>query len=356
MPKLYYPTLDEVQGAEPLNELVWFKRYQHLLVKLANTDWGRDLLLIDKHPYPVVAIGKNYVRFHLGVWDDQDHWMSDFRVGAKWGNVIRYRWLEVKKAIDRMILLSVLESWHPIYDRNGKLLLPVGGGTHTTYYPDADVESTTVDGSVTNNPPSTSFATLRNASSGTLAEPSAAAPYMARLSATTTTNEYSIIVRGFFLFNTIDIPTEDTIVSATFDLVYTERGDGLSASIAMVDVVGSLASNTNLETGDYNKLGTTRQAADLTYAGLTANSATYNSFTLNSVGLGNISKTGITEFGTRIDLDLDDMSVSEAQALWSSEVQSYLAAAMADNTVLTDKAPRLVVTHNSPFTPKVIIF
>jgi hypothetical protein len=226
--------------------------------------------------------------------------------------------------------------------------------TVTTFNPDADAEDTSVDGAVTNNPSSTSFATLRNASSGTLAEPSAAAPYMARLSATTTTNEYSIIARGFFLFDTSSIPTGDTIVSATFDLVYTERGDGFTSSIAMV--TSSPASDTNLVTGDYDQLGTARQAADLTYAGLTVDSATFNSFTLNSTGLGNISKTGITKFGTRIDLDLDDMSVSEAQALWSSEAQSYLAAAMADETLSSDKAPRLVVTHSPPFTPRAMMF
>ena len=44
MAKFYYPTPDELQGAQPLDELVWFEQYHPLLVSLANTNEGRDLL------------------------------------------------------------------------------------------------------------------------------------------------------------------------------------------------------------------------------------------------------------------------------------------------------------------------
>ena len=47
MSKLYYPTPDELQGARPLNEQLWFPQMQPLLLPLANTNEGRDLLCLD---------------------------------------------------------------------------------------------------------------------------------------------------------------------------------------------------------------------------------------------------------------------------------------------------------------------
>jgi hypothetical protein len=320
MPKLYYPSPDEVQWAEPLNELVWFEQYQHLLVKLANTDWGRDLLLIDKHPYPVASIGKNYVRFHLGMWDDQDHYLSDYRIGAKWGNIIRCRWLEVKKAIDRMILLSVLESWHPIYDRQGKLLLPVGGGTTTTVFPDADPESTTVDGKVMRQDEAggLSFNDVRTGA-GTQALPSTVNITTFDISATGEANEWVRIARGIFLFATHTIATTDIISAATFHLYGNDKNSDFTGSyVVMVD--SSPASNTALVTADYQQVAASTgaepidQAARVAYSA--ANASGYTDWTLNAAGLATITATkggdptaspptGVSKFGCRDSYDAD---------------------------------------------------
>ena len=117
MPKLYYPTPDELQGAKPLweggwgyddNRGSWFHSYQELLVRLANTDYGRDLLCIDKYPYPVISMRKNMVQFDMSRDLGPGYILSDVRIGAKWGNVIRYRWLAVKKALDQMNLEILL--------------------------------------------------------------------------------------------------------------------------------------------------------------------------------------------------------------------------------------------------------
>jgi hypothetical protein len=353
MPKCYYPTPDELQGATPLNDLVWFERHQNLLVKLANTDWGRDLLLIDKHPYPVVAIKKHCVRFHLGVWDDQDHYLSDFRIGAKWGNIIRYRWLAVKEAIDHMILLSVLESWHPIYDRQGELLLPVGGGTTTIAYPEPDTESNTVDGMVAKDDSgSMTWDTVHDASSGDNAYDSQATRNQ-RVRMSSTDNQFIEIDRSFTLFLTSDIGSADTINSATLGLVTNATYTGFSDSITMVETNPS--SSTALATGDYalarSQVSDAKQAADVAVTSFSADDATYDNFTLNATGLGNISKTGISKFGFK---NLTDFSDSEPTSV-SGAVSAGIIWYCADYTG-TSRDPKLTVIHSGPFTPRAMIF
>lgn len=59
---------------------------------MVNTDFGRDLLCIPKEYPRIFRIEKNCV--HSLVEDNGvlATCIADFRVGAKWGNVIRYRW------------------------------------------------------------------------------------------------------------------------------------------------------------------------------------------------------------------------------------------------------------------------
>ena len=114
MAKLYYPTPDELRGARPLNEQLWFPRFQSTLLRLANTNEGRDLLCLDswqKRPYPITALEKNRARYSVGKTDNGHTYVSDVRVGAKWGNIIRYRWQEIAKAMDRIDMIEMLKVW-----------------------------------------------------------------------------------------------------------------------------------------------------------------------------------------------------------------------------------------------------
>ena len=110
---------------------------QPLLVPLANTNEGRDLLCIDswqRLPYPVVLIRKNMVQFYLGRWDGRDHFLSDVRVGAKWGNVIRYRWKHVNEGLKRMAFQQMM-AWPQL---GARPRLAAARFTTTTVYPDPD--------------------------------------------------------------------------------------------------------------------------------------------------------------------------------------------------------------------------
>ena len=95
-----------------VNENQWFKDQKGILLQLANTDYGRDLLCIPKSYGKIFKIGKNHI-FHSPRMENgvlKYDW--DFRVGAKWANVIRYRWEEILGALmwqDASLWLARLE-------------------------------------------------------------------------------------------------------------------------------------------------------------------------------------------------------------------------------------------------------
>ncbi len=345
MVKLYYPSPDEVQGARPLMELLWFVEYQSLLVALANTHEGRDLLCIDswaKMPYPVVRLDKNMVRFYLGRWDGCDHWISDFRVGAKWGNVIRYRWQAVRQALDRMNLRALLALPQLlVLDDGRRLLIPAGGAT-TTFYPDAHVESTSVDGYILRLA-TEAFADLR---SGNGTHPSDSGTSILDQVETETTT-FRRIYRGAFLFLTSAIGSGGTISSATFQFTASAADDGFAENASSSMVVSAPDSNTAIIASDYENGFTSdiKQATDLLMSGITADSSTYNVFTLNATGEGNISKTSVSKFGVRSTFDVDNSAPTHA-----ANVKAGLAIRSADETG-TNIDPKLVVVHASAYGP-----
>lgn len=354
MPKPYYPTPDELQGATPINENLWFPLHQSLLLDLANTNEGRDLLCLDswsKRPYPITKLTKKMVTYHLG----GEHYLSDGRIGSKWGNVIRYRWLEVKKAIDRMILLSVLESWHPIYDRRGKLLLPVGGGSTTTAYPDPDTETDTVDGRV-RHVASTSFATLHAAAgSGAFDNETS---ITCRIRAGTSENTWADFNRYIALFDFSGVSAGDTKDSATFEFTAIDGGATLNSFTGSLSMGQSApASDTALVAGDYNSFtgltgAITLQAANITISGLTTDSHTYNPMTMNATGLGNISLSAVSDFGVVIATDGTDTEPDPSGTSNNSDSVTITCA----ETSGTNDDPKIVLLHSVAFTPRAMMF
>ncbi len=70
-----------------LREDMWFDLHQDLLLQIANTKFGRQLLCIPQEYGKIFLFKKNCVHF---VGNGVYH--ADFRIGAKWANVIRYKW------------------------------------------------------------------------------------------------------------------------------------------------------------------------------------------------------------------------------------------------------------------------
>jgi hypothetical protein len=342
LPKLYYPTPDELQGATPLHERSWFVSYQNLLVRLTNTAYGRDLLCIDsweKQPYRVVRVTKNMVTFYLGQWGGRYHWRSDVRVGAKWGNVIRFRWLEVKKALDRMNL-EVLLALPQYTVHAGKVLAVPRGASHTIFYPDPSPESTSVDGNFGHTQASTAWSTVRGGA-GTNAFDSADDDNMALFKSSTTTNGWTSITRAAFLFDTSGIGDTDSLDNATMSLRGTSiRDDGVDTPIDLNIYTSAPASNVALVAGDFNSLGGTDLSTKIQDSSW--NTTGYNDFLLNASGEAAVDFTGISKFGTR-----DETSdAGNSAPAWESDKASAMLGNFADKTGTTDD-PKLVINHTA---------
>ena len=354
MPKLYYPSPDEVQGAEPLDELVWFENYQHWLLQLANTNEGRDLLFLPPwrtQPYPIVGLRKQVVRFYLGRWDGLEHWQSEFHIGAKWGNVIRYRWQEVRKAINQTVLRSILD-YPPIYTKDGRLLHPVGGATTSLFYPDPSPESTTVDGTAYKGVGGAgdTFANIR-AADGSGRQDDSAVDDMGRLLSTGTTDRYGGLHRQFLLFDTSALGDGDTIDSGTMTLTSDATAiDNFGDDTVMTNTGSGPASNTTIAASDYQTMvGAVEQASNRIDVGAFANST--HVYTLNAAGITTVTaaRDGVSKFGGRVSSDQDN-----SEPTWTSDGQStprYYAA----ETSGTSSDPKLTVVHTASFTPKLVI-
>ena len=339
LPKLYYPTPDELQGAVPLNENLWMREYQGLMLALANTSEGKDLLCIDDHGLPIIGIRKNAVLYDQG----GDQLMADFRVGAKWGNVVRYRWQEVKRALDHMNELALQKSiWAGV---------PAGAAT-LTVHPDANVETSTVDGYAGHQVDSQTWATIQggagNVSNDTLGRTRFA--FIQEYG----TSAWAALYRSFFLFDTSSL-TSSVIISSAVLSVFEETETGsprndLSLNAFKLNIFSSApASDTAIVNGDYNSCGTTNFATDL---GWEISSGVYADFTFIAAGLAAVSKTGISKFAGR-EADFDATNTEPQFNGASSELEVNIL--FADKTG-TSNDPKLVVVYAVPFTPRAIMF
>ena len=145
-----YCSIDErdIDTAKALNEIWWFELHQPLLLEMGNTTAGRELLCIDtKVDLPLIELRKNKAMFLHGYNNDGSmRLIHQFYIGAKFGNVIRYRWLDFKAMANSFYRIdlgrghSVLR---PVLRHNGEL---VAAAATNTFFPEPHVESNTCDG------------------------------------------------------------------------------------------------------------------------------------------------------------------------------------------------------------------
>lgn len=351
MSKLYYPTPDELQGDTPLDERRWMEKYQYLLVKLANTDTGRALLCIDswqQRPHPVIRITKNMVQFHLGYQHGHRYTLSDIRVGAKWGNVVRYRWREVAKAIDRMLLLDMRERWKPLILPTGEVLLPIGGATSTTFYPEPHPESTTCDGHLgkdTGSGGAWSSVHWSDVAVSDLTDDTSEF-LKCNMNAKPPSQWYDMR-HSFVLFDASGVADDQVKSSATYEFVATgvfEDNNSIEVALGTCNP----ESNDELIDADYNKLTNTRQASDKALSTITHDSSTYTQFTVTGTGLSAIDiGSGITKICVALVPWLDDSEPTNAEY----QINWYSADQSGDTT-----DPKLVLIHFDPSKSMLLMF
>lgn len=274
-------------------------------------------------------------------WDMHNQKVAEFRTHNKFSKRLLYGFYP---------LWWMMHQWDMIVANTFRPSWNLGFDT-LTVYPDASTSATTVDGrAVRNNTSTETFSTLR-AGAGTAGEPSAVNDFTLAVVASSTTDQYTILTRGIFLFDTSSIADGATIDTATFSQYLNSELNQLSgdssANSAMVVVGSTPASNNNIVASDYGQLGSTELGRSGNQS--TFSFGTYTDVILNDTGEAAISKTGITKLGTRYGWDFDNTTTG---LTWSSGGLQGFNGSYADETGNT-KDPKLVVIYTAIVLPTV---
>jgi len=210
----------------------------------------------------------------------------------------------------------------------------------STFYPNPDVETTSVDGSAIAID-SVSWASARNNSTGASADDSGVTLNIVA--------EYQFIggpisltiwsiSRVFLLFDTSSLPDSAVISSATLSIYVTSVTNSDNDGDDTINLVTSTPnSNTVIIADDYDQLGTTLQASAIDITSISTSA--YTGFDLNATGRGNISKTNISKFGIRGGHDLNNQEIA------FSGINRVLASSA--ETSGTSQDPKLDVTYTT---------
>ena len=220
----------------------------------------------------------------------------------------------------------------------------------STFYPDPNTESTSVDGHASQEEFGTDnlsffgacLVAWSNAQPGT---GTASADNITGITVESTSGTFFnspdyectvAIYRAVILFDTASLPDTATISAATFSLYVTGKSNFDNDGNDTLNIVSSTpAANTAVVNGDYDSLGTTlyASAADIT----SVTTSAYNVFTLNSTGRDAITKTSATKFGIREGHDINNDTVTPG----TGNQVTFSAA----ETSGTSQDPKLEVTY-----------
>jgi len=307
----------------------WFEKHQNKLLVLLNIPViGRELRSALSIPsdLPIIRINPSFYT----TLNPDGSLTSDFRTHAKFAKRIYHQGYYLWKLIhewDRLVANPLVPALNLGFDT-------------LTRFPDANPETTSVDGVVARGGADEAWATLI-AGAGNAANDSTTENVCVAISASATTNQFSELERAIFLFDTSSLSAGASISSATLSLTGgVSKSNSLGASPDIDIYTSTPASNTALVSADFSQLGTTSQTGSPIPYATWSGSSTYNDFAFNSTGLGNISKTGVSKFGAR-NASYD---VANVAPTWVSGASSVLRTDYADQTG-TSNDPKLVVNY-----------
>lgn len=221
-----------------------------------------------------------------------------------------------------------------------KAIYPITiGASPETFYPDAHVETSSVDGRVYRWNAGATWATNRDHTDGTGA--SDIEPFESSIKLRTGATNWYGIIRSIYLFDTSGLPDGATITAAVLSIFGKAKVNTFSTATFAVNIYSSNpASNTAIGTADYDQLGTTAYSdSDITYDAWSI--IAYNNFTFNATGRAAISKVGISKFGAR-EATHDAADNEDFEASKQAGVDCYFAE-QGDTT----NDPKLVVTYTT---------
>lgn len=214
------------------------------------------------------------------------------------------------------------------------------GNTTSTFYPDPDAESTSVDGRAGNFGETHTWTQKRSAAGNGSTDLATTAELW--LLEDGAGDKWDRMVRVIMGFDSSAIPDTDTVSSATLSFVIsaTNFADNHNQGIAIAR--RQPASATAIADSDYDIGGwtMTAQATAIDFGSLAHDTVTYNDFTLNATGIGNVSKTGVSWYGPLFSGDIDNSAPT-----WIDGTKGTRADILTADTALTTLDPKLVVVH-----------
>ena len=211
--------------------------------------------------------------------------------------------------------------------------------TTGTFYPDADPETSTVDGFSGRGSIDETFSVIR-VGAGTIFDDTSTS-ILARLYSSATTNQYLRADRAFMLFDT------SSITGTVTNVVLSIYKEGLVTALGTPDLhfaSSNPVSNTGLANGDYVNRGTTSFGS---FTGANFLDAQYTNTTLNASGIANVTMGGISKFSALLSWDINNSFTGT----WSASTYSHFLFSSAEYTG-TSQDPKLVVTYTLPANPK----
>jgi len=231
---------------------------------------------------------------------------------------------------------------------NTKVIKGKIGHTTDTFYPDADPESTSMDGwQGEGNADGLSWSELHDESGGGTPmsgawadQPELYIGYQEDY----ISNKWTQLYRSMILFDTSALPDNANISSAVISIYGKEILNDVGNSIGSCIYSANPASNTDLSTADFDQYGTTELANTIAVGDF--NDSAYNDHTLNASGIAAISKTGVSKFGWRESTyDAPDNTPPwQGNNCGTYPCYDRFRAYSADETG-TSKDPKLVVTY-----------
>jgi len=311
----------------------FFIHYQNELLYLLNTpvisSVFRKVLCIDNDEEikskKIYAITPNSYTIFLGLKDNKKHLQTVFRTHDKYSKRLYYSFRYI------WAFLHFLDSI--ILDK----YIPELSFGFATYYPDADPETTTVDGYLKYISAGATPAEAYVGDNGTVtAYPSDASGDIAYAYSNAAATSWMLrLSRSVFLFDTSDLDPSSIILSAIFSIYGVSHtataGAGLNVRTS------DPTSDTDIVAADYNPTLWSSGALSNTIIYNAWSNSGYNDFTLTADGRNVISKGGITKLGCRDYQDTTSCGVGRS-------IQRYATGYFADQAG-TNNDPKLVIEY-----------
>lgn len=209
----------------------------------------------------------------------------------------------------------------------------------STFYPDADPETSSVDGWTQGySPTNTTWTALVNHAGHAAADDTPDAAQNAWYSGTSL-NTWRTLRRADYLYDTSSLGDTVIITGATLSVYCYNKYMPSGATPVYNIYTSNPLSNTELVAADYPRVGGTALATGIAHADIDA--AGYNDWVLNTTGLATIPLDGVAKYSMRTNYDVED-----SQPAWTSAEWNGISCYFSEQG--SGFKPKLVVTYTTP--------